>query len=67
MFHVQGQRTLREELSTSRSLPHMAQGTFELSGGRPEEQDACLKEQPLKLVTRVISYPEVAPSLETGL
>ena len=34
--------------------------------GGPEEQDACPKEQPLELVTRVISYPEVAPSLETG-
>ena len=44
----------------------MAQGTFKLPGGRPEEQDACPKEQPLKLVTRVISYPEVAPSLKTG-
>ena len=44
----------------------MAQGTFKLPGGRPEEQDAHPKEQPLKLATRVISYPEVAPSLETG-
>ena len=44
----------------------MAQGTFKLPGGGPEEQDACPKEQCLELVTRVISYPEVAPSLETG-
>ena len=44
----------------------MAQGTFKLPGGRPEEQDAHPKEQPLKLVTRITSYPEVAPALETG-
>ena len=44
----------------------MVQGTFKLPGGRPEEQDAHPKEQPLELATRVISYPEVAPSLETG-
>ena len=44
----------------------MAQGTFKLPGGGPEEQDACPKEQPLKLTTRVISYPEVVPVLETG-
>ena len=44
----------------------MAQGTFKLPGGGPVVQDACPKEQPLKLATRVISYPEVAPSLETG-
>ena len=45
----------------------MAQGTFRLPGGRPEDQDACPKEQPIELATRVISYPEVAPALETGL
>ena len=44
----------------------MAQGTFKLPGGGPEEQDACPKEQPLKLVTRITSYPEVAQALETG-
>ena len=44
----------------------MAQGTFKLPGGGPEEQDICPKEQPLKLATRVISYPEVALALETG-
>ena len=44
----------------------MAQGTFKLPGDGPEEQDACPKEQPLKLVTRVISYPEVVPSLDMG-
>ena len=44
----------------------MAQGTFKLPGGGPEEQDTCPKEQPIELVTRVTSYPEVAPSLETG-
>ena len=44
----------------------MAQGTFKLPGDRPEEQDACPKEQPLELVTRITSYPEVAPALETG-
>ena len=66
MFHVQGHRTLHEGLSTLWSLLRMAQGTFKLPGSEPEEQDAHPKEQPLKLVTRVISYPEVAPSLETG-
>ena len=35
-------------------------------GGMPEEQDACTKEQPLELATRITSYPKVAPSLETG-
>ena len=44
----------------------MAQGAFKLPGGRPEEQDTCPKEQPLKLATRVISYPEVDLALETG-
>ena len=66
MFHMWGHRTLCEGLSTSRSLPHVAQGTFKLPGDRSEEQDTCPKEQCLKLVTRVISHPEVAPSLETG-
>ena len=42
------------------SLLHMAQGTFKLPGGGPEEQDTHPKEQPLELATRVISYPEVA-------
>ena len=44
----------------------MAQGTFKLPGGGPEEQAAHPKEQPLKLATRVTSYSEVVPSLETG-
>ena len=44
----------------------MAQGAFKLPGGGPEEQDTHPKEQPIELVTRVISYPEVAPALETG-
>ena len=44
----------------------MAQGTFKLPGGRPEEQDTCPKEQSLKLETRITSYPEVAQALETG-
>ena len=56
----------------ARDCPHceallcMAQGTFKLPGGGPEEQDACPKEQCLELVTRVTSYPEVALALETG-
>ena len=66
LFHVQGYRTLCKGLSTSQSFPCMVQGAFKCPGGRPEEQDACPKEQSLKLVTRVISYPEVAPALETG-
>ena len=66
LFHVQRYRTLHVGLSTLRSLLHMAQGTFKLPGGRPEEQDAHPKEQPIKVVARVISYPEVAPALETG-
>ena len=44
----------------------MEQGAFKLPGGGPEEQDACPKEQSLKLATGVIPYPEVAPALETG-
>ena len=44
----------------------MAQGAFKLPGGGQEEQDAHLKEQPIKLATRVICYPEVALALETG-
>ena len=35
-------------------------------GARPEEQDAHPKEQPIEVAARVISYPEVAPALETG-
>ena len=66
MFRVQGHKTLHEGLSTSQSFLHMAQGTFKLPGGRPEEKDACPKEQPLKLATRVTSYPEVALAMETG-
>ena len=65
MFCVQGHRTLCEGLFTSRSPPHIAQGKFKLPGDWPEELDTCPKEQPLELVTRVISYPEVVPSLET--
>ena len=61
MFHVRGHRTLREGLSTLQSLLRMAQGTFKLPGGGPEEQDACPKEQCLELATRVISYPRVTP------
>ena len=53
-------------LSTLQSFPHLAQGAFKLPGGRPEEQDACPKEQSIKVVARVISYPEVAQPLETG-
>ena len=44
----------------------MAQGAFKLPGGGPEEQDACPKEQSIEVAMRVISYPEVAPALETG-
>ena len=44
----------------------MAQGAFKLPGGRQEEQDTCPKEQPIKVAAQVISYPEVAPALETG-
>ena len=66
LFHVWGHRALREGLSTSQSLLHMAQGTFKLPGGGLEDQEACSKEQPIELTTRVISYPEVAPTLETG-
>ena len=66
VFHVWGHRTLHEGLSTLQSFPCMAQGTFKLPGGRPEEQDACPKEQPLELATRITSYPEVAQALETG-
>ena len=44
----------------------MVQGTFKLPGGGSEGQDACPKEQPLKVVTRTTSYPEVAQALETG-
>ena len=44
----------------------MAQGAFKLPGGGPEEQDAHPKEQPIEVVTQVISYTEVALALETG-
>ena len=48
------------------SFACMAQGTFKLPGGGPEERDANPKEQLLELVTRVTSYPEMTPSLQTG-
>ena len=57
-----GHRTLHEGLSTSQSLLCL----LKLPRGGPEEQDTHPKEQPLELVTRVISYPEVTLSLETG-
>ena len=44
----------------------MAQGSFKLPRGRPGKQDACPKDQSLKLTTRVASYPEVASTVETG-
>ena len=44
----------------------MAQGTFKLPGGGQEEQDTCPEEQPLKVVTRITSYPEVVQALEMG-
>ena len=53
-------------MPTSRSFPHLAQGAFKLPGGRPEEQDACPKEQSIKVAAKIISYLEVAPALETG-
>ena len=34
--------------------------------GEARKQDACPKDQHLKLMTRAASYPEVAPTLETG-
>ena len=67
MFHVWGQRTLHEGLSTSQSFLHMAKGTFKLPGDRPEGKDAHPKEQPPELVTRMISYPEGPHPWKQGL
>ena len=44
----------------------MVQGAFKLPGGGPEEQEGHPKEQLIKLVTKVISYPDVTQTLDTG-
>ena len=66
MFCMQGYRSLHAGLPPSQSFPHLAQAAFKLPGGGPEEQDAHPKEQSIKVVARVISYPDMALALDTG-